>query len=216
MSSVSRAADRLAHETAPPPAGGPEIRALLRRETEQSHAKLHAHAGLDALASGQLDRDGYVRLLLDLLPLHTLVEQRLSSFTAMDGFDWHRSFRIIPPVERLRSDLCRLNARAAEVPDLAWLLPPFDTQASALGCAWVIEGSALGARVLSRSLMRSLAIGPDNGGAFFAPQPCQQERWLACCARIDAHSQDCLQRERMVAAAKAIFDSFLLWLNGRI
>jgi heme oxygenase len=133
-----------------------------------------------------------------------------------DCFAWHSSLRIAPPTERLRADLGRLDSTPARVPDLAWLLPPFETPAAALGCAWVIEGSALGARVLSRSLMRSLEIGPENGGAFFATQPRQQERWQACCAEIEACGQYPGQCKLMIAAAKAVFDAFLFWLDGTV
>jgi heme oxygenase (biliverdin-IX-beta and delta-forming) len=193
--------------------GHGNTRGLLQAATEQAHRRLNAHQGLGALAARMLDTEGYVKLLLDLLPIHRLVEQRLSPFNETACFGWHTSFSCTKRSDRLRADLQYLGAPPAVVPELGHLLRPFEMRAAALGCAWVVEGSALGARVLSRSLADSLGIGPATGGAFFAPQPHEQERWLACWAAEETCGQHPEQRGFIVASAQATFGAFLHSMN---
>ena len=206
------AAFRAALPAGPPPECA-TTRALLRQATQKSHEALHRHAGLAALAGGVLALDGYCQLLLELLPLHALMDRRLCAFDEEPCFAWANSPSRIPASHRLCADLRALGLPLGPVTDLDALLPPFEAPAEAMGCAWVIEGSALGARILSGALANSLGIGPHNGGAFFALQPDQKPRWLACCATIEEMGQATINRALMVAGAQATFDTFLKWLN---
>ncbi len=116
----------------------------------------------------------------------------------------------------MRADLTCLGVDQCDIdaaPRVDALLPSLDDPAAALGCAWVVEGSGLGGRVLSLRLAAILGAGrAADAGTFLGWQPLQSQRWSGCCAAVEACGADPLRHATMVAAAVAIFDIFEGWL----
>ncbi len=83
---------------------------------------------------------------------------------------------------RLEADLAALGwTRLAPSP----APPVIDSRGRALGLLYVLEGSALGGRVIARHLARTL--GPAVAGAmqFLSATPESGLHWRACCALLD-------------------------------
>jgi heme oxygenase len=87
------------------------------------------------------------------------------------------------------------------------LLPKLDHPAAALGCAWVVEGSALGGRRMARSLRRMPWYEPTPG-AFFSGEATQTSHWQACCDAIEDCVADTGRRHEMRVAARAASGAF--------
>ena len=118
----------------------------------------------------------YVQYLVRLRGLHTAVEGRLDTFDFTPfGFDyrgWHRS-RLI------EDDLACLGCPRE------WLTeqrsPPAPVLSSAdeaLGCVYVVEGSAIGARAILPQIERRLGLTPGSRALRFLPALARRER---CC-----------------------------------
>ncbi len=192
------------------------IRKSLHLATAAVHDRLHAQLDFAALLRGDLSPANYARLLLRLLGLHAPIEQQLAAHDSTALMTW-RQFGATPArSERLRSDLICLGIDRCDIdaaPRADTLLPPLEDPAAALGCAWVVEGAALGGRVLSLRLGTILGPGrAAHAGTFLAWQPAQADRWTGCCAAVEACGKDPQRHVSMVTAAVATFDLFENWL----
>jgi len=194
----------------------PTLRETLKRQTENAHRRLHEQRDFQALRAGRVTVPAYVGLLVRLLGLHAPIEELLAPFETSRELAWYRD-PAASRAFRLRMDLRLLGYDAGSidaVPRADALLPPLRTASAALGCAWVIEGSALGGKLLAPILRETLGIGSDSGGAFLAPLPSQGERWRACCAAIEAQGVHPWRRAEIVAAAEATFAAFADWIEA--
>ncbi len=190
-------------------------RLSLRLATAAVHDRLHAQPEFAALLRGALSPEGYARLLLRLLGLHAPIEEQLARHDNEPLMAWRKIGEPRSRPARLRSDLAFLGIDQATIdaaPRADALLTGLDNPAAALGCAWVVEGSALGGRVLSLHL--NTILGParaEEAGTFFAFQPGQSNRWIGCCEAVEACGADPLRRASMVTTASAVFDLFEHW-----
>lgn len=193
-------------------------RRTLRVATKPAHERLHTNAAFAALLRGELTRPAYQQLLGRLLGLHEPVEERLARNSADPLFAWRSAGATVSRAALLRADLAalgRAHPTIKAIPRGDALLPPLDDPASALGCAWVVEGSALGGRVMSSRVDAMLRIGQsDGGGSFFALDPGQPDRWRGCCDAVERCGAEPDGLAVMTHAAVATFTAFETWLNG--
>ena len=188
----------------------------LRTATGAAHRRLHHVQSFAALLRGSLALDDYKCLLLRLLGLHAPLDERQQRFQNEPLLSWMR----IAPTEsrssRLRHDLAVLGVAdevTEEVARADVLLPPLTTAAEALGSAWVVEGSALGGRIMAKLLFDQFGVGPENGGAFFAPQPQQDVLWSACCAAVERCAWQTAERAQVLAGARDTMTTFADWMD---
>jgi heme oxygenase len=191
------------------------VRESLRLITDADHQRLHKVSAFADLVAGVLALDDYKSLLLRLLPLHEAFESRLRPFQAHALFGW----AVTAPEEsrsaRLRRDLALLGVPDSAVVTAAPMqLPPLMRASEALGCAWVIEGSALGGRVIARLLAEHLGITASTGGAFFAPPGGQAARWSACCNAVQVCGRLAGGRAGMQAGAQGTMRVFADWMEA--
>jgi heme oxygenase len=162
-----------------------------------------AHVHAESVLSGSSWLDGpeqYERFLLRLLRFHEQVEALLPSALAY------------APVRRsvlIRADLAFLTGAACTLPPAAVL--PGGT-AAALGRLYVVEGSALGGRVLLRQITARLGHDAGRGASCFAPHGRQTlPRWRAFGRAVDAWAASHpLEVAPMVAAAGSCFATYEL------
>jgi heme oxygenase len=111
----------------------------------------------------------------------------------------------------LEADLRKLGSTATGPYCLD--LPSIDTLLSGLGCLYVLEGSTLGARIISRRIQSHLQLSADSGAAFFnAYGEAAGRRWSEFRLFVTANvpfqqSEECLN------AAVETFESLSAWLK---
>jgi heme oxygenase len=180
------------------------IRASLRLATGAVHDRLHGLTNFTALLRADLLPTEYARLLLRLLGLHSPIEERLARHDGDALMVWRQTAATPSRPARLRSDLAFLGIDQGTIdtaPQADVLLLSLHNPAAALGCAWVVEGSSLGGRVLSLRLDAILGAGRAAGaGTFLASHPGQTDRWSGCCAAVEACGADNQRRATMTAA----------------
>lgn len=133
----------------PTPATG--LTSQLRAATRLAHDHVDG-----AFPNGLDSRATYVRYLTAILPLaQWLHDSWRPAWAGLAG--WHEAAR----VQHLHADLARLGA----TPVPAHAPPAAETAAEWLGGGYVLEGSAMGARLLARDLDRLQPSQPQIAGA---------------------------------------------------
>jgi len=190
-----------------------DMRAALREITAPAHQRLHHHAGLTALLHGKLTRLGYIQLLQRMFELHETIERRLAVHEESQWLKWYTGPPRVSRAANIRNDWAKLGLPASQIetipiPDA--VLPHLENAAAALGCAWVVEGSAQGGRILGH---QAEAIWP-GAATFFTPSSDQNERWQSCRAAVDQCGDDPGRRAALLAGAAATFAAYEAWLCG--
>lgn len=178
------------------------LRMALRDATQEVHERLHLHAGFAAVATGDIDRARYGQLLGRLYGFHSACEERLD-------VSRHRS-------AWLAADLATLGMDERSIACLSRCaaLPRTDRLARRLGAMYVIEGAALGGRVLARGLDRLLGAENLAGRRFFYGHGAETgARWQTFLKELEQCGRDQTARDDAVLAANAMFSAFEVWMN---
>ena len=177
----------------------------LRAGTRAAHARMEAHDALSRLLSPDLRVTDYIYALRALHALHSGIAARLASLS-VDlpkgfGFDTAR-------LALLNKDLAWFNAAPSRRLGMAGSVN--DTE-SAMGALYVLEGSALGARVIGKAVCASLGVMPAEGGDFFcgATADAARARWAAMSSGINeaGTAMGPQARLRVVKSANATFNA---------
>jgi heme oxygenase len=211
-----------AHETGHAPASRParlpqDMRTALRNATAAAHEGLHGNKAFADLLRGDLARRHYVDLLLRLFGLHAALERKLVPHLRSPWFVWYDAPAEEHRSARLRRDLVALGASPSLITAAAAaddVLPILTTPEAALGCAWVVEGSALGGRLLARHVASIIGEGEDSAGSFVQSNPEQPARWTACCDAVNLCGMDPGRRAAILSAASATFEAMGTWLGS--
>jgi heme oxygenase len=173
----------------------------LRAATRALHEELERAVGID----GRLDsRQSYAAHLLGLWRLHDAIEKALQSLDfSQVGFDYPYPYRSA----LLKRDLAHLGiaverARGARVPELAGL-------PAGLGCLYVVEGSAKGARAILPEIKKKLDLDAERGATFFFGFGRDTgQLWRDCISAINAIETDSPSGDSAVRAATETFRMF--------
>ena len=191
----------------------PSLSARLRDATREEHVAAETAFALDVRLAG---REAYAGMLTDLRGFYVPAE---AAVAAVAGWS-----RLTPSIEiRSRSRAALLDRDLKDlgiaVPcDGAQALPPaLPSLAHGLGSLYVLEGSALGGRVVARRARA--AMGDDLPVAFFSSAGRHDlgADWRALTAALDAFGVGRVAARRAVVdAASATFTALTAWLaEGR-
>lgn len=168
-----------------------DILQSLRKATAESHAALEKRPLLKRLMENPTLEE-YIEVLKRFRLLHGALNETKN-------------------VALLEQDLAYYQVPFGPAP------PPFipsKSHAGMLGCRYVLEGSAHGRRMLYPLLVKSLGIGPDQGGAFFYNGGEESRKdWEQFCALLrskivtDEDHEACIKGAiRTFEHASSIFD----------
>lgn len=173
----------------------------LKAETATIHAAVESEIGL---ADRGLTRDRYVGILQRLYGFHAGIEPRLAVALGDEAF--------LAPRRRLPDLACDLIALGAgesiaRVPTFSGGPAPGDA-AAALGSLYVLEGSRLGGRTVSRLLEDRLGFSDARGYSYFAAAGRDVAAlWRGFRDRVAGRCGEQAD-DRVVAAAVATFEAF--------
>jgi heme oxygenase len=98
-------------------------------------------------------------------------------------------------------------ARAHRIPDI-------DRDCQALGALYVVEGSSMGARLMTRKLDSLLPHDQSRARRYFDVSASQSaQRWAAVCSIIDTFDERSLETQAMINAACQTFAFFIHMLT---
>lgn len=183
-----------------------DILARLAHETAAEHAAIESATGIMRPDIGLPDYRAYLQRTYGFyLP----VERGLGRLGVWPALELDASARVKLPL--LASDLVALG----QDPDALAVCPAppeFATLAEALGCAYVLEGSTLGGRVISRHVQTRL--GPHVPHRFLDAYGANTgDRWQGFRAALRCFADTREVENRIIAGARQTFEAFTRWLK---
>lgn len=178
----------------------------VRVATAEHHRRLEALPSQTRLMAHADDPAEYRSTLIRLYGFHA----PLAAAFAREAPALFAGIRLGRHVEALRHDLFDLGLSAADVASvpLCTALPSLGTLDQALGCAYVVEGSSLGGRVIFKHLSQRSGAGPLR---FFAGDgEHTASAWRGFCAQLNAEVT-CV--DEACASACATFEVLTAWLD---
>ena len=144
----------------------PQVLMALRQATRQSHTAVER---LTPFFSPDFDRHAYLRWLDLMHAFYRNVDKAVesASFASLTGWRYKARCKMIV------ADLAVLASRPPEEPadtgGILSRLADLRQTSEIAGMLYVVEGSALGGKVLLRVLDRSAGVTAEAGASFFAP-----------------------------------------------
>jgi len=185
----------------------PTIVERLKLETAAEHAAIEGATGVLA---PELELREYRAYLERTFAFYLVVQQQLRDWEAWEALGLPATERDQLPL--LAEDLVLLgnlepaSIRACDAP------PDFTSTAAAVGGAYVLEGSTLGGRVISRHIQR--LFGPDVARAFLDGYGADTgEQWQTFRAALANFASSREVEDQIVAGAQETFRAFTRWLK---
>ncbi len=187
------------------------LQAELRTATRDLHHRLDHHALLAPLVRSGLCMADYGLALQALYAINAPTETAIADYIDAQGLAFNYAARRRMP--DLLNDLDFLNLNH---PQMAWPGPTIRSSGQLVGCLYVLEGSALGGRVIFKQLQSALNLTEQTGGRFFAgngeqTMPMWQAFWKFA---ADICPQE--QLPDATAAAATLFENILALLDRRL
>ena len=190
--------------------GSRDILARLKLETAEEHAAIEAATRIMRPDIGLPD---YREYLERSFGFYQPVEQMLERVGVWPALELDAAARVKLPL--LSRDLLELGRDPGVLPICASLPQLGGGLPEAVGCAYVLEGSTLGGRVVSRHVQTRLgpqvphrfldAYGADTG-----------DRWQAFRAALRWFADSREVENRIIAGARQTFESFARWLKPNL
>lgn len=171
----------------------------LRADTRDAHAAVEALPTMAVLTSGTLSREAYAEVLRRHFVLLAAWETRYHDWLQGLASGWRYAWR----APRLREDLQRLGIDAVAGPRAA--VPRVPSAAERWGMLYVVEGSALGGRLIARHVRARL---PELDGALSYFDPPAAPAWREFQQRLQAALPGPAAQRLAVAGARTMFSSF--------
>jgi heme oxygenase len=162
------------------------------------------------LLRASFTRDDYIVLLKRFYGFHRSWESEVEAAFETELSDF---FRPRKKLHHLEADLRFLGS---ETEDLLRIpscknLPPLKSIGSVLGSVYVIEGSSLGGRILTRHFGEQLGIRPDAGCRFFAGYGERTGQMWSAFGELVA-GRPAAENNEMLTAAVSTFELLGDWL----
>jgi heme oxygenase (biliverdin-IX-beta and delta-forming) len=184
------------------------------------YLKNHTSAQHQALESLVLPRlqslkslADYTQLLLKFYGYYKPVE---------DGIAAHLDVTDLPDLPQRRNarlileDLTFSNPHTQDIP-LASTLPTITNKAEAFGALYVLEGSTLGGRGITKLLLKNnaLNLGEHQVRFFNGYGAATGPMWISFIERLNAYGNNETVLQQMAAAANETFYYFKIWLQQK-
>ena len=168
----------------------------LKTQTKPAHIRVEKARLLKGIFSPCFGMDDYAELLARWFGFFSVIDSSLQDF----HFQQYRYYPRAIPLERDIKSL-GLDMDDAEMPAYTGWRPV--THLEKLGCVYVIEGSALGAKIITRRLLSTLGESVRGSMAFYQMQP---YAWDLFRSWLDEQSQHYPNDQQLVIdAAKSTF-----------
>jgi heme oxygenase len=178
------------------------LRDTLRERTQDLHGTLDSSL---PLLSPALTLEQYVAFLGRMYAWLEPTERMTQDLLA-DGRFRVRPLRRAPAIV---ADLADLGGRPAV---LDRSIPRLESEAHAVGCCYVLEGSALGGQLIARHLSRTLNLSTERGSRYFRGSGADTgQRWRDVCRALDEYPT--ISSEPIVDGARRTFQSLIAWLT---
>jgi heme oxygenase len=169
---------------------------------------------LRALLSDAISLDQYTAVQKRFYGFYRPIETRLISIRGWDDSEFELANRLKLPL--LRGDLISLAVDAEQLPRLPCCdrIPSLGTVPEALGCLYVLEGSTLGGKIITRHLKKILPLDESRGCSFFNSYGNDVGRmWSSFLKVLERHCERHSDADVVIHSAYQTFASLDRWLS---
>jgi heme oxygenase len=185
----------------------------LRTETRSHHDRLDHHSLMVQLMSPAVSRPLYESLLKKFLGFYQSIEPHMAAYDHWSSFGLDLNERHKTP--SLLKDLSNLHVDTRDLPRAPqpdWI----QSEASAMGTFYVMEGSTLGGQVITRHVAAHLNLSPDHGLAFFSSYgDAVGARWKETREALVRFAEQSHAENVMIESAKKTFEALAAWLDKK-
>ncbi len=179
----------------------------IRQDLSTMHGMVEANPRLARLISPNLSAGDYVDLLKSLYGFYRPLEESLVANMACLPI----VLRDAPRWPRLQADLAWWGINVADLPVAsAACLPSTDTADAATGVAYVLEGAALGGRVITQHVQKTLSIAAPLGISFHAGDTKPASHWHRVREALDRCPDT--SHDAIIAAAASTYQKLHDWV----
>lgn len=181
----------------------------LREQTASHHKDLEESALLRHFSDRSITRPLYEKILSKFYGYFSPLEKELQQLQQLPFYLSDYSSR--RKASSLQHDLTFFGSAP---PELCADLPSISSLDKAFGCLYVMEGSTLGAKVISNVIQYSLGINASNGGSYFHGYGVQTgEYWKNFCSSLQHYAQTEGNSEEIIESANQTFMKLKGWLD---
>lgn len=180
----------------------------IKKQTAENHAAMENSSVMKPVMNRELNLESYKKILIKFYGFFQPLEDSINRFSDIHNY--------LPDLETrrkssaIKEDLYRLGYKS-EI-DICKDLPEITTLSQALGCLYVMEGSTLGGRMISRIITESLLLDKDSGGSFFSGYGEETgKKWKLFCAALTEYSAAAKDDNTIINAANETFIKFKSW-----
>ena len=189
----------------------------LKSDTAKLHLQLEENNWIRLLTSGKISIQEYKSILALFFGYFSPLEQKLNQFESEilaflpDFQERRKSVALLSDLEALQK-----NQNSTVSVSICSDLPHVTSLAEAFGCMYVIEGSTLGGRVISKHLNKALGLSAGTGLSFFSGYGDRTgERWSTFRKALQTFSESSMANDNLVIeSANQSFLKFNNWLNS--
>lgn len=184
----------------------------LKTETRALHEHVERNPRMAQLMTPTLTRKAYQDVLERMLGLHEPLEAHLAAHAS----DLPEGLNLVArrKTNWLITDLKALgysDDRVAALPRWGGWLP--SSAAEMLGCLYVLEGSTLGGKIISKQIRRTLGISSNSGLRFFTSYGDDLgPMWKAFGNVVNAYGHHAESKAAVIKGASATFEAMDVWL----
>jgi heme oxygenase len=183
------------------------LTALLKAKTAQTHAALEEEL-LPHLHGIRSVKD-YSKILKVFYGFFKPLEMAIEPFLGTHQLrDWHLRRK----ANFIQQDLAYLEEARGPFP-FATDLPSINNTASAFGALYVLEGSTLGGRHITRMIQQSLPEAAGGIQFFSGYGEATSTMWKTFQGALNSFAADNVTQEIVIAAADETFIKFGLWIQ---
>jgi heme oxygenase (biliverdin-IX-beta and delta-forming) len=187
------------------------IHRLLIQRTRDFHSSIEAR--LRILLSDDISVGQYAAVQKSFYGFYKPIEDRLAAFAGPEDPELQLANRLKLPL--LAGDLAFLAVTAeaiAQLPLCDWL-PPVETMPEVLGCMYVLEGSTLGGRIITRHLKIALPLNEGSFSFFNSYGDNVGRMWTAFLGVLGRHCEKHGDQEAIVNSACETFACLERWFS---
>ena len=186
----------------------------LKNDTTHNHKALESNVLLSQLMSDHLTVEIYKRIIAKFYTYFLPLEKKITPFFADNKYVPDFSSR--RKASHLQHDLQHYNI-SLETLDFCTNLPDINNQSQAFGALYVLEGSTLGGRFISKKINETIGATPDAGAKFYNGYGSETGAyWKTFCGHLSSYAQDQSYHFDIIETANSTFLKLNSWLDSHL
>lgn len=183
----------------------------LREATAENHTSLEETELLLNFRNKTITIETYTCILKKFYGFYLVVEKQLNQFSEISTF--LKDYPERRKTKTLSDDLTLLQSDIGSIPP-ATDTPNLSCLSHAFGCLYVLEGSTLGGRIISKVLKETIGIDSTNGGKYFNGYGENTgTRWKFFCEALTSYSDRSKEDDLIICGANETFSKLRIWLQ---